>query len=319
MATARRAARRGGRSVVGGADSLVAASRGAARRRRPALSPDGRERDHLRRPDRTAALDRGRDAEPARTSGPGAIWYKEGTGSALPHTHVHVTAIRSLFAAQRRVTVRYSGGGASELVRTYRFQSVYHHPVEFEFDSSRARRRPPRSTPAAHPNRPATLPSETLTIENVYRRAGFDVSVSSNGGSVPLARLRRRQRLERHRDARRDAGLLVALRRTCRSGRCGCSSPPTHEDGHEPRRHHVRRHRSEPPPGHGDLQRLLHLGAARGRRRRRPPGWRGCASGPPATRWATPSISRIPGRSRIRRNGARRGCRSATSPRRAAS
>ena len=33
----------------------------------------------------------------------------------------------------------------------------------------------------------ATLPSETLTIENVYRRAGFDVRVSSNGGSVPLS------------------------------------------------------------------------------------------------------------------------------------
>ena len=117
----------------------------------------------------------------------GAIWYKEGTASALPHTHIHVTAIRSLFAAQRRVMVRYSGGGASELVRTYSFQSVYHHPVEFEFDFVEGTTAITRIDTGAHPNRPATLATETLTIENVYRRAGFDVSVSGNGDSVPLA------------------------------------------------------------------------------------------------------------------------------------
>jgi hypothetical protein len=117
----------------------------------------------------------------------GAIWYKEGTGSALPHTQVQVTAIRSLFPAQRRVTVRYSGGGASEFVRTYNFRSVYFHPVEFEFDFVEGTTTTTQIDTAAHPNRPATLPSETLTIEKVYRRAGFDVSVSSNGGGVPLS------------------------------------------------------------------------------------------------------------------------------------
>ncbi|MGH6895294.1 MAG: hypothetical protein ACREJ5_01930 [Geminicoccaceae bacterium] len=117
----------------------------------------------------------------------GAIWYKEGTASALPHTHIQITATRSFFAAQRRVTVRYSGGGASELVRTYNFQSIYHHRVEFEFDFVEGTTASTQIDTGAHPNRPATLPSETLTIENVYRRAGFAVSVSSNGGTVPLS------------------------------------------------------------------------------------------------------------------------------------
>jgi hypothetical protein len=116
----------------------------------------------------------------------GAIWYKEGTASALPYTHIQVTATRSLVPAQRRVTVRYSGGGASELVRTYTFQSTYYHPVEFEFDHVQGTTTTTQIDTAAHPNRPATLPSETLTIENVYRRAGFDVSISGNGGAVPL-------------------------------------------------------------------------------------------------------------------------------------
>jgi hypothetical protein len=117
----------------------------------------------------------------------GAIWYKEGTASTLPHTHIQVTATRSLVPAQRRVTVRYHGGGASEFVRTYNYQSAYFHPVEFEFDFVEGTTTTTQIDTAAHPNRPATLPAETLTIENVYRRVGFDVSVSTNGGSVPLA------------------------------------------------------------------------------------------------------------------------------------
>ncbi|HBY61847.1 MAG TPA: hypothetical protein DEH78_18660, partial [Solibacterales bacterium] len=38
----------------------------------------------------------------------------------------------------------------------------------------------------AHPNRPSTLPVETLTIERVFQRAGFDTSLSGGSGRVPL-------------------------------------------------------------------------------------------------------------------------------------
>jgi len=116
----------------------------------------------------------------------GAIWYKEGTGSALPQTDVHITATRSIFPAQQRVIVRYSGGGALEVERVYNFASTYYHLVDFEFDRVEGTTRTMRIDTCAHPNRPATLPCESLRIDNVYRRAGFDVSVSPGGG-VPLS------------------------------------------------------------------------------------------------------------------------------------
>jgi hypothetical protein len=84
------------------------------------------------------------------------------------------------------VVVRFSGGGTADFERTYNFTSPYFHPVDFEFDFVEGTTTTTRIQTCAHPNRPATLPCETLTIESVYRRAGFDVSVSP-GGSVPLS------------------------------------------------------------------------------------------------------------------------------------
>ena len=67
--------------------------------------------------------------------------------------------------------------------------------------------------------------------------------------------------------------------------------------GHVSGRHHVRRHRPQSPPGHGDLQRRLHQDPPAGDPAP-PPGSRGCASGPPATRWGTPSTLPTPGKNR---------------------
>ena len=69
-------------------------------------------------------------------------------------------------------------------------------------------------------------------------------------------------------------------------------------DGHRPRRHHVRRHRPQPPPGHRDLQRLA---SSRRARRAIPPGRLGqrMRFWTAATRWGTPSTSRTRGRSRL--------------------
>ena len=44
----------------------------------------------------------------------------------------------------------------------------------------------------AHPNRPASLPNQNLSIENVFRRVGFNVSRS--GDNSPPISLAGRQR-----------------------------------------------------------------------------------------------------------------------------
>lgn len=118
----------------------------------------------------------------------GTIWYKDGNTFALPHTRVKVTVVNSWFPHQRRATVTFTGGGAATKVRTYSWSSAYFHPVELEYDTVQGTDKVTQVDTCAHPNRPASLPCETLTIETVYRRAGFDVSKSGGDGIVPFAR-----------------------------------------------------------------------------------------------------------------------------------
>ena len=109
-----------------------------------------------------------------------------------------------------------------------------------------------------HPTRPPGLPHESLSLETVYRRAGFDVTKSGARQRGATGRGRRGRALEQPGDARRDAGVLVAFRAQAAVVACGSSLPSLHEMGTEPRRHHVRRHRSQPAPGHGHLRQLVH-------------------------------------------------------------
>jgi hypothetical protein len=112
----------------------------------------------------------------------GSIWYKNGTTALLPHASVEVTLRQG--GGQREAVVRFFDGAAPK-TRIYRRKSAYFHPVEFEFDIVEGSTAVTSIETGAHPNRPAELPSETLTIEAVYRRAGFDVTLASSG-SVPL-------------------------------------------------------------------------------------------------------------------------------------
>ncbi|MGF1611606.1 MAG: hypothetical protein ACFCUQ_19550 [Kiloniellales bacterium] len=117
----------------------------------------------------------------------GPIWYKDGNTSVLPQTNVDIVATPSWFASQRKATVTFSGGGAANKTLTYSYSSPYFHPVEFEYDCVQG------VTPVAsintgdHPNRPASLPVENLSIETVFRRAGFDVKKSGGDGVIPLS------------------------------------------------------------------------------------------------------------------------------------
>jgi hypothetical protein len=115
----------------------------------------------------------------------GTIWYKNGNTASFPYTQVDVTAIKSFFPGQRKATVKFSGGGSTS-TRAYRFKSNYFHEVEFEFDSVKGTTATTAIDSCAHPNRPASLPCETLTLEKMFQRAGFNVKKSGNDSVIPI-------------------------------------------------------------------------------------------------------------------------------------
>ena len=117
----------------------------------------------------------------------GSIWYKDGNASSFPYTNIEIRASLSWFPNQRRITAVFSGGGAPVRRRTYKYKSPYYHSVEFEYDRVAGATEVSRINTTAHPNHPATLPAENLSIETVFKRAGFDVRKSRGDGEVPIS------------------------------------------------------------------------------------------------------------------------------------
>lgn len=116
----------------------------------------------------------------------GGVWYKDGPTASFPYTTVQINVTTSRLSSRRRARVTFSGGSGFSRVRTFRFSSPYFHPVNFEFDFATGTTPTTSVDTCAHPNRPDTLPCENLTLEKVYRRAGFNVTTSP-GGEVPIA------------------------------------------------------------------------------------------------------------------------------------
>jgi hypothetical protein len=116
----------------------------------------------------------------------GTIFYKSGNPNLLPHTNVTVSVVRSYFPAQQRARVTFSGIG-HPVTRSYSYVSRYYHKVEFEFDRVQDVSTVATVPTHDHPNRPATLPDEKLSIERVFERAGFNVSKSGGDSVIPLS------------------------------------------------------------------------------------------------------------------------------------
>lgn len=115
----------------------------------------------------------------------GPISYKDGPVASFPYTNVAIHATRNILPPLRSVTATFSGGVPNR-VHTYRFSSRSFHDVNFEFDFQEGVTPLTNINTGDHPNRPASLPIENLTIQKVFNRAGFEVETSS-GGSVPLS------------------------------------------------------------------------------------------------------------------------------------
>ena len=113
----------------------------------------------------------------------GKIWYTHGT-PFFNYTSVKITTISGFpFGVRQAVVTFYGPLSKRSIILTYR--SKYFHQVEFEFDYEKG------ITPLTsigtydHPNHPATLANETLSIDTVFRRAGFDVSNTGAQSEIP--------------------------------------------------------------------------------------------------------------------------------------
>ena len=115
----------------------------------------------------------------------GNIWYKDGTGSLMPYTSI-VARISAGASAISPSRITFNATGQPSITQTYDFVSPYFHPLEIEFDSATGVTPVTQINTCDHPNRPGSIACETLTIQKVYERAGFDVKTSSGTSVVPL-------------------------------------------------------------------------------------------------------------------------------------
>src|SRR5262245_42451579 len=115
----------------------------------------------------------------------GSIWYKDGAVATFPYTAVDIHVARG-FLLPVSATVTLSGGGMPRTL-TYPYVSPYFHPIEFEYDCAARTTAATTVKTGDHPDRPAGLPSETLTLDTVYQRAGFEVKNSGGNNVVPLS------------------------------------------------------------------------------------------------------------------------------------
>jgi hypothetical protein len=224
----------------------------------------------------------------------GDIYYKD--GGTFAYTHVKVEVTRSLVISEQKAKVTLSGGSSSDRVLNYKFKSRFFHAVEFEFDCTSDSSVISSIETHAHPNRPASLPNETLTIEKVFQRAGFQVTNPGEIASFPL--------LE---PEPMPAGATQKCTMPCRhtgrasitvrSGRCGRSSQRcTKKAAVWVASCLMKLDRitaKVQPFSTMPLFRCLRL-AMRLRMR----GCSGCASGRLATKWGTASIWHTPGKNR---------------------
>lgn len=116
------------------------------------------------------------------------IVYRDGVNSMLPGTEIVFTARRTRGFGYGAYQIELRGGGISPKRYDLSYTSRYFDPVEFEVDRvSNAGNIVTSYATGSHPNRPAGLPSETITLASVYKRAGFDAKMSPNSSVIPTS------------------------------------------------------------------------------------------------------------------------------------
>lgn len=117
----------------------------------------------------------------------GSIWFREGATATFRYTTVDIRVARAQTASGQSATVTFSGGGMPNRTSVFQYASPYFQSIEFEFDAAAGTKAVTSINTGDHPTRPAGLPLEAVSLEAVYRRAGFNVTKSGGDSVVPLS------------------------------------------------------------------------------------------------------------------------------------
>jgi hypothetical protein len=117
-----------------------------------------------------------------------SITYRDGDASLIVGDQVVFEASRTRAIAYDQYRLTLSGAGVVTRSYDLEIESQYFDLVEFEVDRvADAGGALTSYDIAAHSNRPANLPAETLSFATVYQRAGFNVSMSPQTSVIPAA------------------------------------------------------------------------------------------------------------------------------------
>lgn len=116
------------------------------------------------------------------------ITYRDGAAAPIPGDNLIFEARRTTGRGYGAYTLTLRNGPTTLATHSLAFQSIYFDEVEFEVDRV-ANANPPTTTYAthSHPNRPASLANETISMATVYQRAGFDTKMSPNTSVIPTS------------------------------------------------------------------------------------------------------------------------------------
>jgi hypothetical protein len=122
---------------------------------------------------------------PNRWRGP--IFFEHSPSVRFPWEQVTVQLTRGATQDQHKAKLTMHRPGGDPRVRKFAFsqQSMRSRPVSLELDWEQGVTPVLEVETCGHPDRPSGLPCETVSIERIYERAGFDVQLSP-GGPVPI-------------------------------------------------------------------------------------------------------------------------------------
>ncbi len=114
------------------------------------------------------------------------ITYRDGPAAPIPGDNLIFEARRTTGRGYGTYRLTLLNGPTVVAMHTLSFQSIYFDSVEFEVDRVADAAAPTTIyDTASHPNRPADLPNETISMATVYQRAGFQVALSPNTAVIP--------------------------------------------------------------------------------------------------------------------------------------
>ncbi|WP_157504722.1 hypothetical protein [Dyadobacter beijingensis] len=116
------------------------------------------------------------------------ISYREGNNALIPGERLLFEASRGLGAGYSNYKLTVFGSATPTKTYVLDFVSQYFDDVEFEVDKVANADDPTTEYQThSHPNHPASLPNETISFETVYKRAGFNATMSPNRSEIPIS------------------------------------------------------------------------------------------------------------------------------------